>query len=745
RCLSKPVRFVFFVCIVFLLALSFASPSFCAEDKPGPAGRPKIGLVLGGGGAKGAAHIGVIKVLEELRIPVDYVAGTSMGAIVGALYASGRSAAELEKTLTSIDWDDMFTDSPPRKDIEFRKKREDLQILSKLEIGYGDGKFQVQKGLIQGQKVNVLFETMMMHVADVTDFDRLPIPYRAVAADLETGEMVVIEGGSLADAARASMSVPGIFPPVDIKGRYLIDGGIVRNLPVDIVRGMGAEVIIAIDVGKPFLKRDELGSPLSIVGQMLDIMMKQNVTAQINSLGPADVFIRPELGDIESGDFQRGAEAARFGEAAARRKLDDLKKHSVSPSEYEAFLARHHRDTVSSVKVASVKVEGTQKLSKEYVENKVGIKPGDVVTVERLRREPSLLYGTADFERVDLKVGKGENGYDVTLKMTEKPWKNILRVGFGLTYDFGGDNDFSILFDYTMRQINALGAEWKNQIQIGRPARLYTEFYQPLDPGRFFFVSPRAEWREDYFNVFDGDERVAQYRVRRYDVGLVAGIQPWHYGQISAGILFGGADAEARIGDPGFSDNYARRGALTGSVIVDQLDNVNFPRSGYFAAVNAYSSLDALGADDIYNKVWGRLSGAYTKDKNTILATFRAGSYLGNDLPPYDQFTLGGFGNLSGFSQNQLTGQQVGIATLFLYRQIGKSLLGAMYAGGSIEAGNVWRAGQSVDLNNLIYAGNLFFGFDTLFGPLYLSYGHAEGGNDAVYLFLGNLFRSFDR
>ncbi len=745
RRLSRPVRFVFLLCSIFVLTLSFLSPSSSAEDESGPKARPKVGLVLGGGGAKGAAHIGVIKVLEELRIPVDYVAGTSMGAIVGALYASGLSAAELEKTLTSIDWDDMFTDSPPRKEIEFRKKREDIQILSRLEIGYGDGKFQVQKSLIQGQKVNVLFETMMMHVVDVTDFDRLPIPYRAVSADLETGEMVVIDGGSLADAARASMSVPGVFPPVDIKGRYLIDGGIVRNLPVDIVRGMGAEVIIAIDVGKPFLKRDELGSPFSILGQMLDIMMKQNVTAQINSLGPADVFIRPELGDIESGDFQRGAEAARFGEAAARRKLDDLKKYAVSPAEYEAFLSRHHRDTVASVKVADLKVEGTQKVSKEYVENKVGIKAGAVVTVERLRQEPSMLYGTGDFERVDLKLGRAEDGYDVTLEMTEKPWKNILRVGFGLTYDFGGDNDFSILFDYTMRSINSLGAEWKNQVQIGRPARLYTEFYQPLDLGRFFFVSPRAEWREDYFNVFDGDERVAQYRVRRYDVGLVAGIQPWNYGQISAGILFGGADAEARIGNPGFSDNYARRGALTASLIADQFDNVNFPRSGYFAAVNAYSSLDALGADDIYNKIWGQFSYAYTRDKNTLLARIRAGSYLGNDLPPYDQFTLGGFGNLSGFSQNQLTGQQVGLANLSIYRQIGKSLLGALYVGGSVEAGNVWSAGQTVNLNNLIYAGNLFLGFDTLFGPLYLAYGHAEGGNDAVYLFLGNLFRSVDR
>ena len=287
------------VCIICMLVLLMfdAGNTVFAVDAPEAekSRRPKIGVVFGGGGAKGAAHIGVLKVLEEQKIPVDYIAGTSMGAIVGALYASGLSAGELEKVITSIDWKDVFKGDPDRRDIDYRRKREDYQNL-RLTVGMRDGKVVLPKGLVKDQKVNVLFETLMLHTSEIEDFDKLPIPYRAVAADLETGEMVILKGGRLADAARASMSVPGAFPPIELNGRLLIDGGIVRNLPIDIVREMGAEIIICIDVDKPLTTRDELGGSFSILNQMIDIMMKKNVREQIKTLGPQDVYINPELG-----------------------------------------------------------------------------------------------------------------------------------------------------------------------------------------------------------------------------------------------------------------------------------------------------------------------------------------------------------------------------------------------------------------------------------------------------------------
>ena len=250
--LRRDIMFAGILRVISLVLIIVPLDSFAAgSPESKQAQRPKIGVVLGCGGAKGAAHIGVLKVLEEQKIPVDYIAGTSMGAIVGALYASGLSAGELEKVITSIDWKDVFSGEPDRRDIDYRRKREDYEILSGLSIGIKDGKVVMPKGIIKDQKVNVLFEMLMLHTADIYDFDKLPIPYRAVAADLETGEMVVLKGGQLADAARASMSVPGVFPPMELEGRLLVDGGIVRNVPIDIVREMGADIIICIDLDKP--------------------------------------------------------------------------------------------------------------------------------------------------------------------------------------------------------------------------------------------------------------------------------------------------------------------------------------------------------------------------------------------------------------------------------------------------------------------------------------------------------------
>ena len=505
--------------VAMLLLLCILSPhsSFAEETK-----RPKIGLVLGGGGAKGAAHIGVLKVMEEQKIPVDYIAGTSMGAIVAALYASGLSAGELEKVITAIDWKDVFSGDPDRRDIDYRRKQEDYDHLTKLSVGIKDGKVVTPKGLIKDQKVNVLFETLMLHTSGIDDFDKLPIPYRAVAADLETGEMVVLKGGRLADAARASMSVPGAFPPIELNGRLLIDGGIVRNLPVDIVREMGADIIICIDVDKPMATRKELGGSLSILNQMIDIMMKKNVKEQVKSLGPQDVYINPDLGELGSGDFDKAAEISRLGEKAARENIDSLKRYSASDNEYAAFTARHHRELVTEVKVASVKieVEGESKISPDYVASRLTVKPGDTVDIEQMKSQAGIVYGTGDFERVDMQVQKQQDGYDLVVKARERSWgPNYLRVGIALESDFKGSSSYNILADYTRRWINSLGAEWKTQVNLGSPSGIYSEFYQPLSVSRLFFISPHAEWRQDPVDVYDGHDRVAEYRITRYEGG----------------------------------------------------------------------------------------------------------------------------------------------------------------------------------------------------------------------------------
>lgn len=729
--------------ILFLLLIVNTADSFAAESPKSTqhTTRPKIGIVLGGGGAKGAAHIGVLKVLEELKIPVDYVAGTSMGAIVGALYASGLTAAELEKVITAIDWKDVFSGDPARQDIDFRRKREDYTILSGLALGVKDGKIVMPKGLIKDQKVNVLFETLMLHTSEIDDFDKLPIPYRAVAADLETGEMIVIKGGSLADAARASMSVPGAFPPIELNGRLLIDGGIVRNVPVDIVREMGADIIICVDVGKPLATRKEIGGPASIMNQMLDIMMQKNVMDQIKTLGPKDVYINPKLGELGSGDFDKGAEIALIGEKAAREKIDSLKRYSVSDSEYAAFVGRHHAEQVKEVKITSIKVEidGDSRIAQDVVMNKLSVRPGDTVDTERLKDEAGVVYGTGEFERVDLQIKRQRDGYELVVKARERAWgPNYLRFGLALESDFKGTSRYNMLFDYTRRWVNSLGAEWKTEIDIGTPSGISSEFYQPLTTKGLFFVSPYVQYKREPINAFLGDKKLAQFDISRYVAGIDLGFQPGRYGEARIGIQYGTFRADERVGEVDLPTDKVTRGAVIARGVLDQLDNVNFPNKGYRARFEAISSLKALGSDDEYNKVEVSGAGVFTFNKQTVLASIKAGSHIGNDIPFYDEFRLGGFVNLSGLQANQLHGQHMAFARLISYHKVGESFIGSLYFGGSLEAGNVWQ--KDFDFGSLEVAGSIFLGYDTILGPLYLGVGHAGEGRTAGYFYLGRTF-----
>jgi NTE family protein len=728
-------------CLILIVALGSAVVPDAVSAEEETKNRPKIGLVLGGGGAKGAAHIGVLQVLEELRIPVDYIAGTSMGAIVGALYASGLSPEKIEAVLTAVDWDDIFSGDPDRQDIDFRRKKEDYQILSRLTLGLKDGKIQIPKGLVKDQKVNVLFETLMLHAAEINDFDRLSIPYRAVAADLETGEMVVLKNGRLADAARASMSVPGAFPPVEVNGRLLIDGGIVRNVPVDIAREMGADIIIAIDVGKPLRTREEIGGALSVLGQMLDIMLKKNVEEQIASLGPDDVYINPELGDLDSGDFTRAVEGARMGEKAARDHIKSLKRYAVPESEYEAFLGRQRRDRVTEVKIASlqVEVEGESGISPDVVKSRLTMEQGETVDLEELEKNAGYVYGTGDFERVDLLMKRQGDGYDLVMKAKEKTWgPNYLRFGMALESDFEGWSRYNLLVDYTRRWVNHLGAEWKTRVDIGSPSGIYSEFYQPLRKDRLFFISPYAQWEQRPVDVFEDNDRVAQYRVSGYELGIDLGIQPEMYGEARVGLLYGSYKASTRIGHFALPDDRVERGGIVIRGGIDQLDNVNFPNKGYFARIEALAALESLGTDINYNKVEGAVLGVFTFKKQTVLLSVEAASHIGRDLPFYDQVELGGFLSLSGFRQNQLRGQSMAIGKLVTYHKIGESFFGDLYLGGSLESGNVWQ--EDFEFDDLVYAGSIFLGYDTILGPLYLGLGLNDDDRAAGYLYLGRTF-----
>ena len=356
----------------WLLLLSAATAPVPAQEAPpnqgtaaaSPFTRPKIGLALSGGGARGAAHVGVLKALEELHVPVDYIAGTSMGAIVGGLYASGMTPEEIEKTLTTADWQTLFTDKPPRKDLPFRRKEDDRRYLD-LQVGVNRQGLHTGLGLITGQHLNAFLETLTLKAGRTEDFDKLPIPFRCVATDIVTGERVVLSSGHLATAIRASMSIPTVFTPVESGDHLLVDGGLTDNLPVDVAKAMGADIVIAVDISTPPLTRDKLTNFLAVSSQMISILMQKNVE---DSARQADIFIRPDLKGFKNMNFVDAGQLVPVGHEAAMQRSAELSRYSVNEPEYAANLARV-RSALPPLpdKLDFVKFEGTDPKSEALV------------------------------------------------------------------------------------------------------------------------------------------------------------------------------------------------------------------------------------------------------------------------------------------------------------------------------------------------------------------------------------------
>jgi NTE family protein len=331
------------------------------------------------------------------------------------------------------------------------------------------------------------------------------------------------------------------------------------------------------------------------------------------------------------------------------------------------------------------------------------------------------------------------DGYDLIVKAKEKSWgPDYLRFGMALESDFEGSSMYNILIDYTKRWINSLGAEWKTQLDIGSPSGVYSEFYQPVTANRLFFVSPHVRWKQKPLDFYNDNDRVAEYRVSGYEFGLDAGIQPMMYGEARVGLLIGRGRASLRTGEFELpNERFDQRGIVIRAKL-DQLDNVNFPHTGYSAGIKYFSSIEDFGSDESYNKVEGTALGAFSFKKQTVIVNIKAGSHYGGELPFYDQLTLGGFLDLSGLRQNQLRGQYMAIGKVITYHKVASSFVGDFYLGGSLESGNVWQ--EDFDLDDLQTAGSIFMGYDTIFGPLYIAYGYIDQGQSAGYFFLGKTF-----
>ena len=705
--------------------------------------RPRVGLVLGGGGARGAAHIGVLKELERLRIPVDAIAGTSMGAVVGGLYASGIKAGELEQLVSSMDWAAALKDRSARGHLSFRRKQDDRQFPINFEMGLRGSDFLLPKGVIQGQKLDLLLRELTLHASHVKDFDDLPIPFRAIASDIVAGEAVVLGDGDITMAIRASMSVPGVFAPVRVNGKLLVDGGLIGNLPVNVMQEMGVDVIIAVDVEFPLYESEELGSVLTISEQMLTILIRKETLRQIDRLTEDDILIRPALGTYGSSNFGDIDDTIEPGRQAALQQSDRLQELSLSESDWDAYIQQRKLKPNENEDLAFVRVVHDGKLSPKVLESRLSVHAGDKIDATVLAQHANQLYGLQLYEHVGYSLIDENGKTGVEYRAVAKSWgPNFLQFGVSLEDDFDGSTAINLSARMTRGGINRMGAEWRTDLQVGTDPLLFTEFYQPLSFDSRFFVAPRLEFRQSNMNAFSSSDATARYRITESELGLDIGRELGTIGEFRIGAYRGGGNSRLKVGDPSLPNSDFETGGAFASLRFDSMDTSYFPRKGVLANFRWDLSRPGMGADYKFDTYQGNYLQTWSRGKSSLQVGLSFATTQGSHNNVQDFFPLGGFLRLSGLERGEISGLHAGLARLVYYRQVGDTTGGLfetpIYLGASAEAGNVWQTREEIGFDTLSLNGSVFVGLDSYVGPIYLAAGCAEDGQSNFYLFIGS-------
>jgi len=745
------------------LASAGTSMEWVASTTSTKASRPRICLALSGGGARGYAHLGVLKELEALHVPVDCIAGTSMGAVIGALYASGMSADAIERALSKLDLSDVAFDRDARPELPESSREDGFKYPIGVPMGFGDGRLKLSNGLVQGNKLTALLRTNTGQYPGDIDFDRLPIPFRAVATDLETGERVVLHNGSLPLAVRASMAVPGLFAPARVDGRTLIDGGAASNLPIDVARQMGADIVIAVDIGTQLKRADQLDSMAAVTSQMIRLMMSRDVVAQKATLRPTDILLEPELGPLSFTDFGAMKESVAAGVEAATQSAGRLAALSPGEAQYASWRAglAHDAALPPDTRIDRIEIATAGRVPQSRVEQALHLKPGDVYDSAEVDNDLARLVQTGDFESVSQTLTGPPGDRVLRVEANEKSWgPNFLLFGLGVSTNFDGDGAFTLQIGHRLPWITQSGLSWRNDVVLGsRDLGWRTELRQPVF-GQVY-LAPYASIRRNDVNVYgDNDTNgrpVASYLQQDMRVGLDIGVPLGHWGEARAGVARARTSFQPRSsilaqvdegdGTGGWQISKLSFSSLTQtvatvSVKIDQLDDPVFPRHGFYVDTRAEVGLGS--EEDSYDIAQARGLWAASHGIFSLNAAFEVGGPTGGkrDAPAY-VFSLGGFQRLSAYAQDQFSGAYILYGRLTGLAQLAKGGSGplrGLFAGLSLEAGNVWNTSKEFAHGPWLSSTSVFVGTTTAIGPVYFGVAVAPRGVHNVYFQLGNRF-----
>lgn len=731
---SRQHRFWVRISTSLLVGLCLLSAVSAATDD-----RPRIALVLGGGGARGLAHIGVLEWLEENRIPVDLVIGTSMGGLVGGAYALGWQPDEIHGLVLSLDWEEIFSPSPPFRNQNFRRKEDSTVYTTEFELGWQGG-FKAPTGLNAGHFIGLLFDRMVVPYYAAEDFDDLPTPFRCVATDLETGEGVVLTEGPLSRALRATMAIPGVFTAVEHEGRLLVDGGILNNVPADLARTLGADFVIAVDVGSPLRDREELQTILGVVDQTINIMILENVRRTARH---ADIFLSPELEEFGSLDFGRVDEMIEKGRAAAEGRRQLLETVSVSPERYQVYLQQRYARKITTLPtLREVGVEGARSRQAQRIARSMRPYLSENLPLAELEETLTGIYGEGRTYAIGYRVEEQPGGNEKLLVSVEEKRYGPPFIRFGVNID-GSDVDdvnFVLRSRTTFFDLGRPGSEARFDVDLGSPLGVRTEYYLPIS--RRWFVAPSAFGYRRLTDLFSEDRRVAEYREVETGLRLDLG---HGFGSIHDEFRFGYEirryDTDIRVGDPIVPEAEDTLASLGAAWRHNSLDRPNVPHRGLRWSVSQHHFFSRLGSSKDFDRLYAEADAFFPASRqSTLFVRAELGTHFGETVPLLQTFRLGGPLRLGAYGQGRLRGSHLVFLSGGYLRQIGRSSLmfgSRTFLAGWYEGGSTWNPGEDTRFLHVVSTGVVL---DSVLGPLFFGGSWGDGGRFRVYFSVGFLF-----
>ncbi len=717
--------------------------AFAQEAPAEPAPRPpKIALVLSGGGALGIAHVGAIQELERLGIRPDMVVGTSMGAVIGGLYASGMNGEQLEAAVKDVHWSSVFAPQADRDKMTFRQKQQQADFPGTASLGVSPAGILLPTGAVSDQTLMKELRRLTPARSRLDNFDELDIPFRAVATDIATGEAVVLGAGELPMAMRASISLPGVFPAVRLDGKLLVDGGLAANVPVSVARDMGADIVIAVWTPNALIPDSEIGSVVDVLAQTVSLLILTNERAEIASLSDNDMLIRVETNKIGPTGFTRSDELIEAGRTAMNAETARLESLAATRPAY----VYADKGPADAPVISFVRIENSSRLDQSLLEAKVIDLVGKPADAAEIDETLDRIYALGPFERVDY-VFEDANGQTGLVVRAEDvvPDAGRVRLGLIVENDFNTESDAAVSVDFRSAALDSYGSEIQARVTLGDFNEIAGEYFRLLDPRQNWFAALRGEIQNRPVNIYSSRGfKEAGFDLTYGLAGVDTGYQFGNVGEVRLGYELGTGRAKLNEGFAPFSEVDIDIGRLIASGAFDTLDDPFFPREGFRAGARYVQGLEALGDNADFQTVGASALTARSMGPNTLIASLAAGHRIDGAAPLDALYRVGGLFSLSGYRKEELAGDNFFTSQLIYRRRLlgdSEQIFGVpLYVGGSAELGDVWQADSSFDSGELRLGGSVFVAANTAFGPVYLAFGRSEGGRQSAYLLIGRTF-----